>query len=110
MPSRKKKDPNTANLHRETQLKVETNINGVIHDDPHEVNRIFYKMNAQSDYDPRVDMQPLGLAGNAASRQRLREDKKQTKPAKPVNKSGQPTVDHKLNEAIKKDNLKKGIN
>ena len=107
--TRKKKDPNTANLHRETQLRVETNINGTVHDDPLEVNRIMYKMNAQSDYDPKVDMQPLGLAGNAASRKRLREDKKQTKPAKPAHKSG-VTKDPEMDKAIKADLSKRGIN
>ena len=100
---------NSANLHRETQLKVETNIHGTIHDDPIEVNKIFYKMNAQSDYQPQEDMKGLGLAGNAASRKRLTEDKKQTKPAKPAHKSG-VTKDPEIQKAIKQDLSKRGIN
>ena len=107
--NRKKKDPNTANLHRETQLRVETNVNGVIHDDPVEVNKIFYKMNAQSDYTPQEDMKGLGLAGNAASRKRITEDKKQSKPAKPAHKSG-ITKDPAMDQAIKNDLSNRGIN
>ena len=107
--TRKKKDPNTANLHRETQLRVETNIQGVIHDDPLEVNRIYYKMNSQSDYTPQKDMVGLGLAGNAASRQRLTEDKKQTKPAKPAHRSG-VKVDPEIEKANKTDLTNRGIN
>ena len=107
--TRKKKDPNTANLHRETQLRVETNVNGVIHDDPIAVNQIFYKMNAQSDYTPQADMKGLGLAGNAASRQRLTEDKKKTKPAKPAHRSG-VTKDPEIEKAIKQDLSNRGIN
>lgn len=125
----KKKATNSQNLHRESQLRVETNIQGVIHDDPTEVNKIFYKMNSQSDYDPKLDMQHLGLAGNPQSRERLRTKKRQTQPAKPAHRSGvtpppktkeaskkpakakayKETDDAGLEKAIKKDLSNKGI-
>ena len=113
---KKKKDPNTANLHRETQLRVETNIQGTWHDDPVEVNKIFYKMNSQSSYTPEEDMEKAGLsnslAGNAQSRERLRTKKKRTRPAKPAHKAGTPMVtpdDEALNKANEKDLSSKGI-
>lgn len=119
-----KKDTNTTNLHRETHLKVETNIQGTIHDNPLEVNKIFYKMNAQSSYTPEEDMKKVGLgnslAGNEQSRERLRTKKKQTKPSKPVHKAGQPypqtediskvsPIDEALIKANNKDLSNKGI-
>ena len=107
--TRKKKDPNSTNLHRETQLRVETNIQGVIHDNPIEVNNIFYKMNAQDDYSPKVDMKAIGLAGNEASRERMAK-KKQAPPVKQGSLSGKKPHDPAIEQAIKQDLSNRGIN
>ena len=71
-------------------------------------------MNSQSDYTPESDMQAMGFAGNAASRQRLAE-RKQPKAIKQSLPSGKkPKVAQKDKEAIekalKKDLSNRGIN
>jgi hypothetical protein len=103
----KKSNTNSQNQHRETSLTVETNFQGEIINDPIEFHQKTYNFNQQQEGRPAPTEMRMGTPSAQQTRAKVRV---KPKPTKQVKKGSMTTHDPKLEEAIKKDNLSKGIN